>query len=173
MEEQTDLFGIPIPSTDKVFIGLVVVHIIISLVALTAGALAMFAHKTSLGHKKNGNIYFWSMSFAFITIVILSIMRWPHNISLLAIGISAFSATVLGRKFAKTKRKGWTRLHLIFMGASYIFLLTGFYVDNGKNLPFWRSFSHWFMYVFPSMIGIPIIVKVMLNHPLIKKTDEN
>jgi hypothetical protein len=52
MEEQTDVFGIPIPSTDKVFVGFVVVHILISLVAVVTGALAMFAHKTSLRHKK-------------------------------------------------------------------------------------------------------------------------
>ena len=25
------------------------------------------------------------------------------------------------------------------MGASYIFMLTAFYVDNGKNLPLWRE----------------------------------
>ena len=25
------------------------------------------------------------------------------------------------------------------MGASYILLLTAFYVDNGKNLPLWRE----------------------------------
>jgi hypothetical protein len=26
------------------------------------------------------------------------------------------------------------------MGASFIFMITAFYVDNGKNLPLWRSF---------------------------------
>ena len=169
MDEQTDLFGIPIPSTDKVFVGIVVVHILISLVAVVTGALAMFAHKTSLRHKKNGNIYFLSMSFAFITVVILSLMRWSHNFNLLVIGILAFSTTVAGRTFAKTKRNGWALLHLIFMGASYILLLTGFYVDNGKNLPFWRTLPHWSMYVFPSIVGIPIIIRVMMRHPLIKK----
>ena len=169
MDEQTDLFGIPIPSTDKVFVGFVVVHILISLVAVVTGALAMFAHKTSLRHKKNGNIYFLSMSFAFVTVVILSLMRWSHNINLLIIGILAISATVVGRTFAKTKRNGWPLLHLIFMGASYILLLTGFYVDNGKNLPFWRTLPHWSMYVFPSIVGIPIIIRVMMRHPLIKK----
>ncbi|WP_276374266.1 hypothetical protein [Chryseolinea sp. H1M3-3] len=76
MEEHTDLFGIPIPSTDKVFVGFVIVHIIISLVAVATGVLAMLAHKTSARHKKNGKIYFWSISCSFVTVLILSFMRW-------------------------------------------------------------------------------------------------
>jgi hypothetical protein len=38
-------------------------------------------------------------------------------------------------------------LHTICMGASYILLLTGFYVDNGKNLPFWKMSPGWFFSV--------------------------
>lgn len=54
------------------------------------------------------------------------------------------------------------------MGASYILLMTGFYVDNGKNLPFWKLFPQWFFWVFPAVAGIPIIVFVLRNHPLNK-----
>ena len=166
MEEQTDLLGIPIPSTDKIFIAFVIVHILISLVAVVTGVLAMFAEKTSVRHRRNGSIYFWSISFSFVTVLILSMMRWPHNIHLLTIGTFTFCLTYLGRTMAKSKLNDWTRLHTICMGLSYVLLLTGFYVDNGKNLPFWSMFPEWFFYLFPSLVGIPVILKVLTSHPL-------
>ena len=126
----------------------------------------MLAGKDSIRHKRNGNIYFWSISFSFLTVIILSLMRWPLNVHLLTIGILTFSLAFTGRKLARAKSKGWTRIHTVCMGLSYVLLLTGFYVDNGKNLPFWKMFPVWFFYVFPSLVGIPIIVKVLLTHPL-------
>ena len=166
MEEQTDLFGIPVPSTDPVFLAFVIVHIAISLVAVISGLLAMLAEKTSSRHKKNGSVYFWSISFSFVTVVILSLMRWPHNVHLLIIGVLTFCLTFTGRILAKKRPTRWTRIHTVCMGLSYVFLLTGFYVDNGKNLPFWRMFPEWFFYVFPAIVGIPIILKVLVKHPL-------
>jgi uncharacterized membrane protein len=166
MEATTDLFGIPVPSTNPVFLTFVVVHIIISLTCVVSGALAMFADKGGKRHSIYGKVYFWSMLSAFVTIVILSIMRWPHNIHLLSIGILAVSCVYLGWRLAKNQKKNWTRLHTILMGSSYIFLLTGFYVDNGKNLPVWRLFPQWFFWVFPAAVGIPIILRVLKTHPL-------
>ena len=165
--ETTDLFGIPVPSTDPVFIAFVVVHILISLFAVATGLIAMFAEKGKAVHNTIGKFYYWSMLSAFVTVIVLSVMRWPHNVHLLTIGTLAVAFTYVGRKLARSKPKNWTGLHLIYMGASYILLLTGFYVDNGKNLAFWNQFPQWFFYFFPSLVGIPIIVKVLLTHPLI------
>lgn len=167
--ETTDFFGIPVPSTDPVFLTFVVGHIAISLVAVITGLLAMFAEKTSIRHKKSGSVYFWSISLSFVTVVILSLMRWPHNIYLLVIGVLTFCLTFTGRTLAKKRPIGWTRIHTVCMGLSYVLLLTGFYVDNGKNLPFWRMFPVWFFYVFPAIVGIPIIIKVLITHPLNKR----
>lgn len=166
MQEQTDLFGIPVPSTDKVFLTFVVVHIAIALVAVVSGFLAMLSDKTSQQHRRRGTVYFWSMVGAFVTILILSVMRWPHNIHLMTIGVLAFASAYTGRILAKRKIKLWTRFHTVCMGPSYILLLTGFYVDNGKNLPFWSMFPSWFFYVFPSAVGLPIILRVLKKHPL-------
>lgn len=135
------LFGIPVPSTDPVFIAFVIVHIAISLVAVGSGLLAVFAEKTSIRHKKNGSVYFWSISLSFVTVLILSFMRWQHNIHLLVIGVLTFCLTFTGRTLAKKRPTRWTRIHTACMGMSYVLLLTGFYVDNGKNLPFWRIFQ--------------------------------
>jgi hypothetical protein len=129
----------------------------------------MLAQKTTKQHRTRGKVYYWSMLSAFVTVVILSVMRWPHNIHLLSIGSLATAFTYYGQKLSKSKPKNWTRLHTICMGMSYVLLLTGFYVDNGKNLPFWKMFPQWFFWVFPSLVGVPIIIKVLMQHPLNRK----
>jgi uncharacterized membrane protein len=166
MEETTNLFGIPVPSTDKTFLTAVVIHILFSLVAVISGLFAMFSDKGGNIHRKSGRSYLFSMLAAFGTVIILSIMSWPRNTHLLLIGTFAAIFTYIGSWIAKSKTKNWTRLHTVSMGSSYILLLTGFYVDNGKNLPFWNQFSETFFYVFPTAIGIPIIIYTLLKHPL-------
>lgn len=166
MQETSDLFGIPVPSGDPVFIGFVVIHILISSIAVFSGLLAMFANKLKQSHQISGNVYFWSMIGSFVTVITLSVMRWPHNIHLLSIGTLAVIFTITGRQLAKSKRTNWTRLHTVCMGMSYLLLLTGFYVDNGKNLPLWKLLPQWMFYIIPSLVGIPIIIKEYFTHPL-------
>lgn len=66
-------------------------------------------------------------------------------------------------------RLGQVRVHLTGMGISYILMLTAFYVDNGKNLPLWRELPQWAFWVLPAAVGVPIIVYVMLRHPLMRR----
>jgi hypothetical protein len=172
LQEGTDLLGIPLPSDEPFFVFMIIVHIALSLVAVISGIVAMFKEKNALGHATFGRIYYWSICLAFATVIILSIVRWPHNIHLLSIGIATITLVLIGRNLAKTKKKNWARLHTISMGGSYILLLTGFYVDNGKNLPFWSQFPQWFFWVFPSLVGIPIILRVLRKHPLTQMRSE-
>lgn len=169
MQEETILFGIPVPSTNRLFLAIVVVHIMFGLICVLAGLTAMLSEKGGKSHSLAGKTYFWGMLLAFVTIAVLSVMRWPHNIHLLTIGTFAFALTFTGRRLAQTRASGWTRLHTLCMGLSYILLLTGFYVDNGKNLPFWKQFPQPFFWVFPSIVGLPIIAYAWLRHPLNKK----
>ncbi|HEV8508649.1 MAG TPA: hypothetical protein VGQ53_24815, partial [Chitinophagaceae bacterium] len=57
-------------------------------------------------------------------------------------------------------------VHITGMGISYIFLLTAFYVDNGKFLPIWKNFSSLVYWLLPAVVGIPIIIRTLLRHPL-------
>ncbi len=58
------------------------------------------------------------------------------------------------------------------MGLSYIFMLTAFYVDNGKNLPFWKELPAIALWVLPAVVGIPIIVRALLRHPLLRQSKD-
>jgi len=46
MADETDLFGIPVPSTDPVFIFIIIIHIGIGLLCVVSGLVAMLSEKT-------------------------------------------------------------------------------------------------------------------------------
>jgi uncharacterized membrane protein len=169
IEKETLLFGIPVPSDNKLFLAIVAIHIALGIICVLSGLSAMLSRKGKGIHQMSGKIYYWALVFVFITVILLSIMRWPFNNHLLGLGVLSFLFAHFGRRLAHNPRPGWTRLHTICMGLSYIFLLTAFYVDNGKNLPFWNQFPQLFLWLFPAVIGIPIIIYALKKHPLNRK----
>ncbi len=171
IEKDSILFGIPVPSDNKVFLSIVGIHILLAIICVLSGLGSMVSKKGGRTHRTSGKVYYWGLLFVFITVVPLSIIRWPLNNHLLVLGALSFFCAHFGRKLAHNPRPGWTRLHTVFMGSSYIFLLTAFYVDNGKHLPFWSHFPQLFFWLFPAAIGIPIIFYALLRHPLNRKKD--
>lgn len=170
MEESSDLFGIPVPSSDKTFLAFLVIHIFIALTAVVSGLIAMLSNKVSKQHLTFGRIYLWSMLSSFIVVVLLSVMRWPHNIHLLLIGFFASILTYTGYRSASIKGRPSRQLHIICMGLSYVLLMTGFYVDNGRHLPFWKLFPQWFFWIFPAAVGLPIVFFTIKRHSLTRRT---
>jgi hypothetical protein len=50
------------------------------------------------------------------------------------------------------------------MSASYILLLTAFYVDNGKHLPVWQRLPHVAYWLLPSAVGLPLVARALARH---------
>jgi phosphate starvation-inducible membrane PsiE len=130
------VLGIPIPSANPVFLTIVGIHVLFGLAAVVMGAAAMLSNK---GHSNFGMIYFCCLFGVFVTMSALSFMRWSANYHLFVLGALSCGVTSLGRTAAQRHWKQWPRIHLAAMGASYILMLTAFYVDNGRNLPLWRE----------------------------------
>jgi hypothetical protein len=65
------------------------------------------------------------------------------------------------------------RLHLSGMGASYILMLTAFYVDNGRNLPLWKELPEAAFWILPGAIGVPLILHALFRHPLVLGFDRS
>lgn len=167
----TVLFGIPIPSTNPLFLGIVAIHIMFGLAAIVTGATAMLLLKARGSHSSFGIAYFWCLFGVFITMTALALAHWQEDYDLFILGGLSFSAAWLGRTALLQRWHQWPRWHLVSMGASFILMLTAFYVDNGKNLPFWRNLpqiTFWFM---PTVIGTPIILYVLRTHPLVLAYD--
>ena len=165
-EPSTIVAGIPIPSAHPAFLALVGVHVLLGLAATVAGIVAMFSPKRTGRHPRFGSIYFWALCGVFVSAGFLSAVRWSEDYHLFILGALAFAAAWFGRSARRNRWRPWARLHITGMGTSYIFLLTAFYVDNGKNLPLWRNFPPIAYWVLPAAVGIPIIVRALLWHPV-------
>ncbi len=163
----TVVLGIPIPSADPVFLATIGVHVLFGLAAVITGAVAMLSKKGRGRHSNFGTVYFWCLLGVFVTMGALSFMRWAENYRLFILGALSFASAYFGHTAARRRWRQWPRLHLTGMGASYILMLTAFYVDNGKNLPLWKELPEIAFWFLPSVIGIPLIFHALFRHPLV------
>jgi hypothetical protein len=166
--ETTNVFGVPVPSVDPVFLAIVRFHIGLGIVVVVAGAIAMLSYKGRGRHSTAGTVYYWSLAILVATATTLSVMRWAENYHLFALGALSFMTATMGRTALRHRWRSWIRLHVSGMGLSYILMLTAFYVDNGKNLPLWREIPQWAFWVLPTVLGLPIVVYAMLLHPRVR-----
>ena len=172
-ENITVVLGIPIPSADPVFLAIVGVHVLLGFAAVVSGAVAMLSSKGRGRHSNFGTIYFWCLFGVFVTMSALSSMRWTANYPLFIPGALSVCAAGLGRTAARRHWNQWPRLHLAAMGASYILMLTAFYVDNGRNLPLWRKLPDLAFWFLPGAVGVPLIFYALYRHPLVLAFDRS
>jgi hypothetical protein len=162
----TNVAGIEIPSTDPAFLAVVGVHILLGLACTVTGVIAMLSRKREGRHPRYGTIYFWCLTGVFLTATSLAAVRWAEDYHLFVLAALSFAAGYLGRQARRQRRRNWVRLHISGMGASYILLLTAFYVDNGKSLPLWKELPSIAYWLLPAAVGIPLVVRALLWHPL-------
>lgn len=167
MSDITSVAGIEIPSTDPLFLTVVLgVHIPLGLVCVVVGVFAMLSKKQRGRHSMLGTLYFWCLLALVMSATFLSAMRWSENYHLFALGICSFAAAWFGRSALRRRWPSWPKLHISGMGLSYVLMLVAFYVDNGKQLPLWKDLPHSTYWLLPLMVGIPLIVRALLWHPL-------
>jgi uncharacterized membrane protein len=165
--DSTVILGIEIPSTDPVFLALVMgVHIPLGLACVIIGAVAMLSEKRRGRHSKLGKLYYWLLSALFASSTVLSITRWAENYHLFILGALSFACASFGRVAIRRRWRHWARLHITGMGSSYVVMLIAFYVDNGKQLPVWKELPHTAYWLLPLAVGILLIVRALLWHPL-------
>jgi hypothetical protein len=168
--DSTVILGIEIPSTDPVFVGMIVgIHIPLGIACVVAGGVAMLSQKRRGRHSTAGKVYYWCLLALFASATFLSIMRWAENYHLFILGALSFASAWLGRRALRERWLYWARLHISGMGFSYVLMLIAFYVDNGRQLPVWKdlpSFTYWLL---PLVVGIPLIARALLRHPLVRK----
>ena len=166
--ETTVVAGIEIPSTSPVFLTIVGVHVLLGILCVVSGILAMLSEKRAGGHPRAGTFYYWCLAAVFGTATALAIVRWEHDYHLFILGTLAFAAATLGRMARRRHWRGWVKTHIISMGASYILLLTAFYVDNGRFLPLWKELPPLALWLLPSAVGVPLIAYALLTSPLVR-----
>ena len=165
--------GIPLPSDTPLFLAIVAVHLAAGLIAVVAGAVAMLSRKKAGRHPQAGTVYYWALSVVFVTMSVLAVSRWAEDYDLFILGFLSFVTATIGRTARRRPWAGWPRIHMTGMAASYILMITAFYVDNGPNLPLWRELPPIAFWILPTLIGAPILINALLHHPLIRRQNSN
>lgn len=169
--DSTTVAGIEIPSNDPVFLTVVVgVHIPLGVACVVAGLIAMLSRKGKGRHSTSGTLYYWCLLALFASATFLSLMRWIENYHLFILGALSFASAWIGRAALRQRWPYWARLHICGMGFSYLLMLIAFYVDNGKQLPLWKELPPFTYWLLPCAVGIPLIVRALLRHPLARKS---
>jgi hypothetical protein len=152
-----EILGLTIPDAGPAFLVALGMHVLAGIVCVFAGALAATARKRPGRHPTAGRVYLWGLGVVFVTAMIMGFIRWREDWHLVVIATITFGLGMLGWRARRLQRPGWPRWHATGMGGSYIALLTGFYVDNGPQLPLWDRLPHWTYWVIPAAIGVPLI----------------
>jgi hypothetical protein len=162
----TNVAGIEIPSTDSVLLTVVGVHVLLGLACTVTGVVAMLSPKVEGRHPRYGTIYFWCLAGVFLTATGLAAVRWAEDYHLFVLGALSFAAAYLGRRARRQRWRNWVKLHITGMGFSYVLMLIAFYVDNGRQLPLWKELPPVMYWLLPLAVGMPLIVRALLWHPL-------
>jgi hypothetical protein len=156
-----EILGLTIPDAGPLFFVALAVHVLAGSACGLAGALAATARKRPGRHPEAGRIYLYGLGVVFVTATVMAAIRWREDAHLFAIATVAFGLGLFGRRARRRHRPGWPVRHAIGMGGSYIALCTGFYVDNGPQLPLWERLPHWSYWVLPAAVGIPLIRRAL------------
>jgi len=144
---------------------LIAAHVAAGIGAVVVGAVAIFATKGSMRHRRAGLSYLTALAILALTGGILALEAWAARAHLFVLGTLAFVLALTGYAAKRRRREGWMARHLVAMGASYVVMLTAFYVDNGPRLPLWWRLPTWALWVLPSAIGAPIIGRALVRRP--------
>jgi hypothetical protein len=156
------IFGDQVGSGAPVFLGFLAVHVLAGLTAVVTGAVAALVRKGSPRHIRAGRWYYRAITVVFATATVLAALRWRQDYYLFLIGLVAFAAATIGYQHRRRHRPGDTG-HIAGMGASYVAMLTAFYVDNGPHLPLWDRLPVLAFWLLPSAIGAPIIIRAVIR----------
>jgi hypothetical protein len=168
--DPTVIVGVPLPSDAPLFLSLVAVHVAAGLVCVIAGIVAMLSRKERGRHPQAGTVYYWSLALLAITMSVLAASRWAEDYHLFILGVLSFLTATIGRTARRRQWLSWARIHITGMGASYILMVTAFYVDNGPNLPLWRELPQMAFWLLPTLIGTPILLYEFFRHPLARRS---
>jgi hypothetical protein len=165
----TTIAGFTIPSSDPLFLAIVAIHVPLAMLTVGTGVIAMLSVKAPGRHPRFGTFYFWLLCTTVLSASVLSLMRWAETYHLFILGLLSLAAALIGRTARRRLWEHWATVHVIGMGCSFILTLTAFYVDNGHQLPPLSYLPVWTYWTLPSLIGGPLIVWVIMRHPVVRQ----
>jgi len=159
-----NILGIELPDTRPLFIAALAVHIPAGITSVVSGALAALSPKRPHRHPMAGRVYLVGIALVCASASVLAPMRWQHDWPLFVLDLLAFAAAGTGLVVRLRQRPGWLARHGMAMACSYVTLLTGFYVDNGPQLPLWDRLPHLAYWLLPAAFGVPITLAALAHN---------
>jgi hypothetical protein len=98
----------------------------------------------------------------------MSILHWEESAYLLDIGVFSYSLAFQGYLSAKKRLKNWIGSHIGGMLGSYIGIVTATLVVNANKIPLLNELPILFIWFLPTIIGTPIIIKIVNKYNSIK-----
>lgn len=163
-ETSRTVLGLPVPDTRPVFLAVLTVHVAAGLTSVACGAAAALSRKGQIRHVRAGRLYVRALVVVAATALGLAVLRWPHDLHLAALATLTAILALVGRRARPRTPGASPTAHVVGLGGSFIVLLTGFYVDNGPQLPGWRHLPAWALWTLPTLIGAPIILRSLRAH---------
>lgn len=160
--------GIQVPDAGPVFLAALALHVLAGGTAVVAGALAATARKAPGRHPRAGTAYLYAIAVVFCTATVMAALRWRHDRHLFLIAVVAAGLAALGWWVRRRRTRRWMAWHGGAMAGSYVALLTGFYVDNGPQLPLWDRLPHPLYWVLPAAVGAPLTWRALLRNGAVR-----
>ena len=164
-----EIDGLLIPDAGGVFLAALAVHVLAGAVCVVSGAVAAFARKRPGRHPRAGTAYLCGLLILVITAGVMAVVRWPHDVHLLLIACVTGIFGGAGWLVRRHRPPEWMRWHGMAMAASYVALLTGFYVDNGPQLPLWDRLPTVAYWVLPALVGVPLTRWALVRNGAVSK----
>jgi len=164
--ETTIVFGIPVPSVDPFFLAVVQFHILVGIICVVAGIAAMLSQKRRGRYSTFGTIYYWCLSVLVVSATGLSLVRWTENYHLFFLGALPHRGDHRARRFAAklaqpAQSAPCQHGPVIHSHADRVLRR-----QWQEPTPVEGELPPWAFWVLPAAVGVPIIMYVMLRHPL-------
>lgn len=159
-----DVAGLHIPDAGAVFFIALGLHVVAGMTAVVAGVLATTARKRPGRHPRAGQVYLYAIGGVFVTATVMAAVRWHQDWYLLVIATIAAGLAAAGWWARRRRPRRWMAWHGSAMAGSYVALFTGFYVDNGPQLPLWDRLPHLAYWFVPAAVGIPLTWRALVRN---------
>ncbi len=155
-EPTVTILGVEVPDAGPLFLAALAVHVLSGLIAVVAATLAASARKRRGWHPRAGTVFLSAVAVIVATAAVMATLRWQQNRHLFVIAVVTATLAAAGWLARRRRWQRWMLWHGLAMSGAFIALLTGFYVDNGPQLPVWERLppvTFWFL---PAAVGLPL-----------------
>jgi uncharacterized membrane protein len=149
----------PAEVLEVVLPAVIALHVGCGIVAVACGCGAMLTRKGSRRHRRLGRAHLLALAVLGGSAPVLAAVDWAHRWHLVVLGAVALASAAAGYCAVRLLRPPHPIAHLVGMSSGYIAMLTAFYVDNGPRLPLWDQLPDLALWLVPSAVGAPLVVR--------------